>query len=405
MIEHLIALRFITGKKRRMITFSNGLSLAGIFLGVFALLVVSSVMNGFDSDMRDRVIGSKAEIHVHNSDHEPLSNYEAVRETILQNKEVVAAAPVCAGELMIQKDENILATLNYGVRMEDHRHINKVFSSMVVGAPTEEELQADGIIIGLDMSLTLNATVGEYVTLTFPVGTEPTPFGLMPRSKRLKVIGLFVSGLPDYDQLHSYISLENGQYFQGLKNQVSHIDVKTKDPRYSHRTAQALNRVLPAGVEAEDWSQFESNLFNAIKMEKVVMFVVLALMILIASFNMTGNFTKLVAEKRMDIGVLKALGAEDALIGRVFVRIGLLLGTMGVLCGTLAALGLLLAQQHFHFITLPMAGFQLQWLPVELRLSDFLLVPMVALILCYLTTLSPAKRTTAIPPISIIRHS
>lgn len=404
MIETMFAIRYIQGKKRRLITVANGLSLAGIFLGVFALLVVSSVMNGFDSDMRNRVIGSKAEIHVHAADYAPLADYDAVAQIIAALPQVKAAAPVCTVELMIQKDENIAATLNYGVRMASHRRISKVFNSMVVGAPTEADLQDDGIILGLDLSLTLNATVGEYVTLTYPIGTEPTPFGLMPRSKRLKVVGLFVSGLPDYDQLHTYISLENGQYFQGLQGTVNHIDVKTTNPRSSHRTAAAISKLLPQGVMAEDWSSFESNLFNAIKMEKVVMFIVLALMILIASFNMTGNFIKLVAEKRTDIGILKAIGAQDAQIGRIFVRIGLILGCIGVVSGTAVAVVLLLLQQKYHFITMPVAGFQLHYLPVEMRLVDFILVPVVALVLCYLTTLKPAKGTTAISPISIIRR-
>lgn len=404
MIDTLFAIRYIQGKKRRLITFANGLSLAGIFLGVFALLVVSSVMNGFDTDMRNRVIGSKAEIHVHQADHEPLADFDALAQRIAAMPHVKAAAPVCVVELMIQKDENIAATLNYGVRMATHRHISKVFNSMVVGAPTEEDLQNNGIILGLDLSLTLNATVGEYVTLTFPVGTEPTPFGLMPRSKRLKVVGLFVSGLPDYDQLHSYISLENGQYFQGLDGRVNHIDVKTTNPRSSHRTAAAMEKILPDGVVAEDWSSFESNLFNAIKMEKVVMFIVLALMILIASFNMTGNFIKLVAEKRTDIGILKAIGAPDVEIGRIFVRIGLILGCIGVVSGTAVALLLLGIQQKYHLITMPVAGFQLHYLPVEMRLIDFIMVPLVAMVLCYLTTLKPAKRTTSISPISIIRR-
>jgi len=156
-------------------------------------------------------------------------------------------------------------------------------------------------------------------------------------------------------------------------------------------------------ILVEDWSVFEANLFNAIKMEKIVMFLVLALMIIIASFNMTGNFIKLVKEKKMEIGVLKALGASEKDIIRIFVNVGIIIGMLGTFIGVLLALIVLLAQQRWHFIQIPVPGFPLHWLPVEIRILDFVIVPMVAIVISFLTTLQPSKCTVKVDPIKMIR--
>jgi lipoprotein-releasing system permease protein len=325
------------------------LSLLGIVIGVFSLLVVSSVMNGFDADMRSRVIGSKAEIKIHKSDYSPIRNYNEIINKSEQISSVIGTAPVCENELMIQNENELASTICYGINLEQQKKVTQILDKIVVGEPSIEALENNGIIIGLDLSMTLNVTVGEYVQLTSPIGTEPTPFGLLPKSKKLKVVLL-------------------GEEFL-----------------------------------VEDWSVFEANLFNAIKMEKIIMFFVLALMIIIASFNMTGNFIKLVTEKKMEIGVLKALGASEKDIIRIFVNVGITIGMLGTFIGLILALIVLLAQQNWHFIQIPVPGFPLHWLPVEIRILDFVIVPMVAIVISFLTTLHPSKRTVKIDPIKIIR--
>ena len=222
MFHFKLALRYLKGRHKIFFTFSNMLSMFGIIIGVFSLLVVSSVMNGFDSDMRRRVIGSKAEIKIHHADYSPISNYQAVADKIAAQEEVLAAAPVCESELMIQKGQNLSASVCFGIDFSRHRKITDLLDKIVVGVPEKEDLENDGIIIGLDLSLTINATVGEYVQLTSPIGTEPSPFGLLPRSKKLKVVGLFASGMPEYDQVYRVLFAEVLSHrcfsFQGVHN-------------------------------------------------------------------------------------------------------------------------------------------------------------------------------------------
>jgi len=399
-----ISLNYLKGRRKYFLRSANILSLAGIIIGVFSLLVVSSVMNGFDSDMRTRVIGSKSEIKVHNEDYSSLLNYQAIISEIEHIQGVKAIAPVCENELMVQNKANLASSICLGVDFSRQSRISKIFDKIIIGDPDSISLNSNGIIIGLDLSLTLNVTVGEYLQVSSPRATEPTPFGLLPRSRKLKVIGIFISGLPEYDRLHSYISLENGQFFSGYGDEITHLEIKTENTKTSYKLSRKISDQLKNPFIVEDWSLFEANLFNAIKMEKVIIFFVLILMIILASFNMIGNFVKLVIEKKVEIGVLKALGASNNEIIKIFMILGTIIGIIGASIGTILALALLLSQQHWGFITIPIAGFPLQILPVELRITDFILVPLITIFICFVTTLNPSRRTLKIEPIKIIRN-
>ena len=404
MIHLFLALRYLKGRKKIVFTFSNMLSLFGIIIGVFSLLVVSSVMNGFELDMKNRVIGSKAEIKIYHKNYDPIKDCELILEKVDNLPEVIKSAPVCQNELMIQNKKNLASTICFGINLERQNHVTEILENIVIGYPSSQDLENDGIIIGLDLSLTINATVGEYIQLSSPLGTVPSPFGLLPKTKKLKVIGIFLSGMPEYDKLFTYISLKNSQFFLDFEDEVNQVEIKTHNLRRSSKIAHQIQVVLGDDFVVEDWSEFDANLFNAIKLEKVVMFLVLALMIIIASFNMTGNFIKLVAEKKVEIGVLKAIGASEKDIVRLFVNVGLVIGIIGTFIGVAFALILLLAQDYWHFIKIPVAGFPLQWIPVDMRFLDFIIVPIVVIVISFLTTLHPARRTVKIDPIKIIRN-
>jgi lipoprotein-releasing system permease protein len=306
-------------------------------------------------------------------------------------------------ELMLQNKNSITSTVCYGVNLQKHNQITGLNDKMRIGEPNAASFQ-DGIIMGLDMSVTLNVTVGEYVQVTSPVGKRATPFGLLPKTKKLKVVGIFISGLPQYDKAISYISLQNSQFFSE-KQGVSQIEVKTSDKVSSRQVAKQLQQNLGDNYLAEDWSEFEANLFNAIKMEKAVMFIVLALMILLAAFNMSGNYIKLVSEKRVEIGVLKAMGASDRDLVKIFVNIGAIIGILGTFFGLSLAGVVIFLQAKFQIVQIPVSGFPMEGLPVAVRWIDFVLVPAVAIIISFLATLNPAGRTAKIDPIKTIRDN
>jgi lipoprotein-releasing system permease protein len=397
------ALRYLRGRKKLFFNFSNTLSLFGIIIGVFSLLIVSSVMSGFSVDMQKRIVGLKSEIKVHNVDYSAMQNYDELLEIITKNDGVKASSPVCETELMIQKKKNIAFTICRGINFEKHSKITNIFEKNIFGKPSFTNLQNDGIIIGVELAQTLLATIGEEVQISSPIGTEPTPFGLLPKSKKLKVVGIFASGMPEYDRVFSFISLPNAQYLMGYGNEIGQIEIKTTDKKKSQKIAIELQKILGKSKLVEDWSEFDANLFGAIKMEKIVMFFVLALMIVIASFNMTGNFIKLITERKTEIGILKTMGASDKDIVKIFVLAGSIVGVVGTLIATVLALIMILLQREFHFIQIPVAGLPLQWLPMDLNKLDFVLVPLTAILISVLTTLYPSRKTVSIDPIKIIR--
>ena len=222
-----IAFNYLRGRKRFFFRSANLLALTGIVIGVFSLLVVSSVMNGFDTDMRNRVIGSKSEIKVHKADFSPIYNYPQLERFLESFAGVKAVSAVCENELMLQNGNLLASTVCYGIDFIKQSRISNIFDKVIIGEPDSIALQENGIIIGLDLSLSLNVTVGEYLQVSSPAVSEPTPFGMLPRSKKLKVVGLFISGLPEFDRLHSYISIKNGQFFAGLEKAVTQLELKT----------------------------------------------------------------------------------------------------------------------------------------------------------------------------------
>jgi len=237
-----LSFRYLKGRKKFAFTTSNLLSLLGISLAVFSLLIISSVMNGFEADMRNRVIGTKAEIKVYSKDFAPMTNYTDVSSEIESIESIKVASPVCEAELMIQNKKNISAIICMGINLDKHAKVTDFYQKFVVGAPSEQNLDEDGIILGLDLSLTLNVTVGEFVQVSSPIGSVPSPFGLLPKSKRLKVVGIFLSGMPEYDQIFAYVSLKNTQYLLGWSDEVSYLEVRTYEPENARKVSAKINR-------------------------------------------------------------------------------------------------------------------------------------------------------------------
>ncbi|MDD3050276.1 MAG: ABC transporter permease [Candidatus Cloacimonetes bacterium] len=400
-----LAYRYLKGKNSFFLQSQNMLSLLGVIIAVFALLVVISVMNGFDRDIRSRVINARAEILINKSDFSPIKNYREIESKLLENRNLRFVSPVCRNELMIQRKEQVSACINYGVDLGKQRNVTNLLQKMRIGYPTDKELDEDGIIIGFEMAMQLNSTVGDYVNLYSPIASVPTPFGLVPKSKKLKVVGIFSSGMPEYDRTLTFVSLKNGQFFSSLtENACTHIEGVSHENVSSGKVAIELTSELGESYSVMDWSEFEANLFNSIKLEKAVMFLALSLMIIIAAFNMSGNFIKLVSEKRREFGILKAIGLRNNDFMKIFVMIGFLLGLVGIVTGVVLALVFLYLQQKYQLITIPIEGLSIHYLPVEMRLGDFLIAPFITICITVLSALYPAAKTLNIEPVKVIRE-
>ncbi|MCF7911113.1 MAG: ABC transporter permease [Candidatus Cloacimonetes bacterium] len=399
-----IALRYIRGHSRFLLSFSNLLSLIGIGLGVFSLLTVISVMNGFDTDIRERIVAFRSDVKISRTGCEPLYEYEELVQQVEKLDYIDHATPVISNELLIQSADGIYGGVCMGIDYESYAASTDLEKRVLIGHPDAASLEENGIILGFDLAVNLNLTVRDYVQLSAPVGTEATPFGLLPRSRRMKVVGIFSSGIPDYDLHYCYYSLATGQYFSGNGISVDEIEVRTENADRAWYYRRLLSRELSSEYIVSDWSDYEANLFNAIKMEKVLMILVLSLIILLAGFNMAGNLNRLVTEKKRDIGILQAYGVSSRNIRQIFINSSFYIGLAGIAGGIVLAYAFLWSQLQWHYIIIPISGFPIQELPVDMRISDFIIIPLLALVITLLAALVPAARSRSVSTISIIRN-
>jgi len=394
------------------------LSLGGIVLSVFSLLVVSSVMNGFDQDITNRIIGTKAEIKLFNPNHKPLHDYTSLLQKLDHDPLVKGASPVVENELMLLNGKNMQGSVIYAIDLDRHRKVTQIFNpipdktqqkkeavlrGVVNGMADKQLLEQDGIILGMDLAIQLQVSVGDTIQVVSPIKTIPTPLGMIPQSRNMLVIATFVSGMPEYDRLFSYISLPNGQFFSKDPEAIDYVQIKANSDKDLQQTAQKLKQEYPAFM-VEDWSHFDPNLFSAMKMEKIVMISVLSLMLLITAFNMTGNLLKLTVLKRREIGILKAIGVTNLSIRNIFLLQGLIHTLLGILIGGIAAYVLLSLQMHLQFFKIPMGTFPLVALPVQIKTLDFIIVPLISLLISFISVLYPSRKIEHLNPIETIRN-
>ncbi len=413
-----VASRFLTSGKGK-INGRHWLTFCGICLGVFALLTVSSVMNGFDQDMRQRVIGTRAELRLESRTKAPLQQQDKLLPALLKQPAIKAASPVVRNELVLVNSRGMAATVCFGIDLTAHRKVSPVllpFSAemrhksdsqwiqgIVSGNPDASALETGGIILGSELALSLQAAVGDTLQLLSPLGTVPTPFGMLPRTLPVRVEGIFIAGMPEYDRLYSYISLESARFFSGYTDEIDYIDLKSNDFRRLFSITRSLQKAFP-GYKVENWSAYDSSLYNAMHFEKYLMLVILGLMFVIASFNMSGNIFRTVVLKRRSIGILKTLGYTDREVVGLFFRQGLAIAVTGICVGILLALALLSIQSATGFIQLPVGNMPNLILPVYLKLQDFILIPLVALLITTLSIWLPSRKAAAVEPVSLIRE-
>ncbi|MBN2829517.1 MAG: ABC transporter permease, partial [Candidatus Cloacimonetes bacterium] len=258
-------------------------------------------------------------------------------------------------------------------------------------------------ILGYDLAMDLRAIPGDKLTVMAPIGTIPTPFGLMPKTRELTVAGIFISGMPEYDKLISYTTIENCGWFLGLDDSVQQLEIRTDNPRKTRKLIKQISASFPE-IQFEDWSSFDRNMYQAMRLEKVVMMVILSLMILITSFNLTGNFAKMIARQRKDIGILKSLGCTDKDIFIIYLRQGLTIGVTGTAIGITLASLFIFVQHQWHLIKIPAGNLPMSALPVAPRLWDFVIITTICLFISFLATLFPAIQAQKVDPMKILRR-
>ena len=406
-VEWYIAMKYLMAKRKQtFISIITIISVAGVAVGVTALIIVLSVMSGFEKELKDRILGATAHIHVTSLDGSVADPYP-LADRIKQIQGVVGTSPYIISHMMISSGKQSSGGVLRGVDPATVGDVTRLPRDIRVGSI--EALSRDipggvpGAILGRELAGNLGVTVGEVVEILVP-GGNLTPLGSFPRVLRFKVVGIFESGMYEYDTTFAYISFETAGRLLGMEGRGTGIEVKVKDIYAAGATAARIRSDLGYPYWAKDWMQSNRNLFSALKLEKVVMFIILALIVLVAAFNIISTLIMVVMEKTRDIAVLMTMGATRKTIRRVFALEGLLIGVTGTILGT--GLGVFLCDllRRYEFIRLPSDVYYISTLPVLLDPANILLVSGSSVLICFLATLYPSRQAARIEPAEAIRY-
>ena len=394
------------------------ISMVGVMIGVMTLNIVLAVMTGFEEDLRDRILGFNPHVVI-SSLQGFVDGYAEVVDAVSQVPEVVAVAPFVYGQVMVSAGQSVSGSLVRGVDPSLASAVVDIEAHLSFGAvgqlgqkqeltfQTEETVQTvqlSGVLVGHELARQLGVFVGDPINIISPLSTTPGPLGVVPRVKRFVIVGVFDAGMFEYDSALIYMSLADAQQFFTLGEQVTGVEVKIRDVYQAQAVARELESVLGFPYTTRDWTEVNSNIFAALKLEKVVYFIVLLLIVLVAAFNIIATLIMVVMEKRKDIAVLKSMGATGSAISRVFIYKGLIIGIVGTLMGTLLGWVGCWLLDRYEFIELPKDVFYVSTLPVKIYAENFFIVGVASVIICLLATIYPARQAARLAPVEVIRY-
>ncbi|MBK1726755.1 lipoprotein-releasing ABC transporter permease subunit [Halorhodospira neutriphila] len=409
-VELFVGLRYTRARRRGpFISFISMTSMVGIALGVAALITVLSVMNGFEQELRERILGmvSHAEIH---GPGEALPDWQGALERAERHPRVAGAAPFIDSEVMVTRGGQVSGTLVRGVHPEHEREVSEVLDHIVAG---DARLAAGeyNLILGSALARSLGARVGDRVVVVTPQARVSVA-GITPRLRRFTVTGIFEVGMHEYDRALAVAHLEDMARLSGLGDAVSGIRLRFDDLFAAPRLARQVADELPGYYRVTDWTQQHANFFRAVQTEKTVMFVILALIVAVAAFNIVSTLVMVVRDKQADIAILRTLGLPPRSIMAVFIIQGALIGAVGTALGAAGGVALALnvetvvpaLEQLLNVEFLPADVYYISDLPAELRGLDVVRVTGLALALSLVATLYPAWRGARTEPAEALRY-
>jgi lipoprotein-releasing system permease protein len=401
-------------------TVFTAISVFGVFLGTAAPILALSVMSGFEADLKGKIRGAKADVVVAmpSDDDRPFLDWQQARAAILRVPGVSAATPYLEAEVMVRSGASPAGIVLRGIdpataasvldlgktarecTLDDLAHPERVELDPL---SPEDSRDAPTIILGEELyARTLRVFPGSLIDVVCPL-CKIGPSGPMPGLKAFRVAGHFYSGMYEFDSKLAYVSLAEAQSFLRMPGEVTGIDVRTENPDHAPRIAAAIQSALGPGYEARSWEELNKGLFMALRLEKIAMFVVLTFIALVASFSIVSTLIMMATEKAREIAILKAMGAADGAVERVFVAEGLYIGLIGLLCGVVAGVaGCLLIERYG--LPLPTDIYYITRLPIVMRTGEIAIVAASALGLCFLATVYPAYLAARMRPIDGLRY-
>ncbi|MEE9120103.1 MAG: lipoprotein-releasing ABC transporter permease subunit [Syntrophobacteria bacterium] len=410
--ELFIGLRYLRAKRKQtFVSLITLISIAGVMVGVTALIVVIAVMNGFKEELRDKILGVTSHVVISRFDGN-ISKYQEVKAKVEEVSGVNAATPFIYTQVMISSRKAISGAVLRGIEPQTASKVINLQKNLRAGSLKELEAEnkpegmraTPGIILGNELARNIGVSRGEPVTVISPLG-RLTPLGRVPRSQTFRVAGIFDSGMYEYDSTIAYVSLWAAQRFLGIGDRVTGIEVRVDDIYEADRVAKAIGKALDGyPYWSRDWMRMNKNLFSALKLEKIVMFIILTLIILVAAFNIVGTLIMVVIEKTRDIAILKSMGATRRSIMKIFLIEGTVIGLVGTLLGLLGGYTLCTLLATYKFIELPSDVYYISTLPVQMNPLDVALIALAAIVITLAASVYPAWQASRFDPAEAIRY-
>ncbi len=411
--ELFVALRYLFSRRKQTFIYVISLmSILGVALGVGALVVVLGVYNGFSTDIRDKILGANAHAIIMSHIPGALDDTQSILQQIEKEPEIMGATPFIYSEVMLSAPGGVKGLILRGIDPKTAPKVLSILQNMRAGSVEaldsviegKKDGGPQGIVIGHELSKRLGLGMGSRVNLLTASG-EATAKGFTPRIRPFAVVGIFKTGMYEYDASLAFVSLDAARNVLGLpEKRITGIELMVKDLYGADNVAENVAATLGSPYYVRHWMEMNANLFAALQLEKIGMFILLAMVVLIGSFSIVTTLVMMVMEKTRDIAIFMSMGASQGMIRRIFILQGTIIGFVGTLLGYVLGIGLAVLLKKYQFIKLPQGVYTIDHLPILLTWSDTLLVGACAMLLCFLATIYPARQAARLEPAEALRY-
>ncbi len=414
--EWFIGLRYLKAKRKQtFISIITVISIAGVMLGVMALIVVLSVMNGFQQTLKEKILGTQAHIVVLKASEKGMDHYEEAIKKVEGVKGVISAAPFIFSQVMLSSESGVSGVVLKGIDPDRVAKVTELAHNLKAGRLQDlkevKEKDLPGIILGVELAKHLSVNIDDPIQVISPLGTM-TPMGMMPKMKRFRVKGIFYSGMYEYDNTMAYVSLESAQKFFAMEARITGIEIKTEDIYQVKEIGKEIRKKMGFPFWTKDWMEMNRNLFSALKLEKIIMFIIVVLIVLVAAFNIISTLIMVVMEKNKDVAILKSMGAPSKDILKIFMIEGGVIGVVGTVLGTITGLAVAFnlekiidfVENLFGFKILARDVYYIDKFPSQVNPLDVSLIVITAILISLFATLYPSWRASKLDPAEALRY-
>lgn len=402
--ELFVARRYLTTRRKQaFVSVITLISVVGVAIGVAALVIAIALITGFQGDVQAKILGATSHVMVSDLGGRGLEGYEAMAEKIRAIPGVESASPVVYNTVLITGVGESSGALVKGIDFERERPGSGWLQKLEAGEIPKAGGAREGLLLGRELALRIGAQVGDVVDIVTASSTL-SPMGLLPKRKRFEVAGIFNTGLYEFDSSTALVAIGVAQRLFGLEGRASYIQVKIRNIFEAPQIGERIKEALTPAVYITTWMELNKSLFSALKLEKNILFLTITLIVVVAALNIIASLILMVMEKTRDIGILMAIGATPQMINRIFFYQGALIGIIGTALGSLLGLGWCVLANAFELIKIPVDIYQISYVPFRMRPLDLGVIVGVALLICFVSTLFPARRAAKVDPVVALKY-